>query len=154
VPEEPAVRQLRVVVTVYDFEAALRFYRDELGLREEAAFSTEGAHVSILAAGRATLEVADAAHANFVDEVEVGRRVASQIRLAFEVDDAADATRRLAAAGATVIAEPVLTPWQSLNSRLQGPGPLQLTLFTELGAEDASGGDPGASSRRNSSDTA
>jgi lactoylglutathione lyase len=70
-------------------------------------------------------------HAAFIDEVEVGRRVAGHIRLAFEVDDTAAATARLAAAGASVVAPPVRTPWQSLNSRLEGPAGLQLTLFAE-----------------------
>jgi predicted enzyme related to lactoylglutathione lyase len=90
--------------------------------------------VTILEAGRATLELLDPTHSAFVDEVEVGRRVAGHIRLAFEVDDSAAATRRLEAAGATVIAEPTRTPWSSLNARLEGPAGLQLTLFTELGA--------------------
>jgi lactoylglutathione lyase len=122
-----------VVVTVADYDEALRFYRDVLGLREEAAFSSEGGHVAILEAGRATLELADGAHAAFVDKVEVGRRVAGQIRIAFEVDDAHAATDAVTAAGAKIIAPPTTTPWRSLNSRLEAPGDLQLTLFEELG---------------------
>ena len=59
------VSQLRLVVTVPDFDAALAFYRDELGLPEEASFSGDGTRVSILGAGRATLELADAGHAAF-----------------------------------------------------------------------------------------
>jgi lactoylglutathione lyase len=129
----PAVRQLRLVVTADDYDEAVRFYRDVLGMPEEAAFSGEGGHVVILDAGRATLEIADFPHADFVDEVEVGRRVAGHIRVALEVPDAAGATAWLAAAGAAVIAEPTVTPWNSLNSRLEGPAGLQLTLFEELG---------------------
>jgi lactoylglutathione lyase len=125
-------RQLRVVVTVDDHAAALAFYRDVLGLTEVGAFTSPGGHVSILDAGRATLELADPAHAAYVDDIEVGRRVAGKIRLAFEVDDTAAATRTLEAGGAVVIAEPVVTPWNSLNARLDAPGGLQLTLFTEL----------------------
>ena len=126
------VKQLRVVVTAQDYDVALRFYRDALGLTELAAFSYGGGHVTILDAGRATLEIADPVHAAYVDEVEVGRRVAGHIRIAFEVDDTATATRRLAETGATIIAPPVETPWRSLNSRLDGPAGLQLTLFQEL----------------------
>ena len=124
---------MRVVVTVPDYDDALRFYRDVLGLREEAAFSEEGGRVAILDAGRATLELADPAHAAFVDKVEVGRRVAGQIRIAFEVGDARGATDAVVAAGARIIAAPTPTPWRSLNSRLHAPGDLQLTLFEELG---------------------
>jgi catechol 2,3-dioxygenase-like lactoylglutathione lyase family enzyme len=126
------VHELRVAVTAEDYEEALRFYRDVLGLREVAAFSGRG-RVTILEAGRATLELLEPEHAEFVDEVEVGRRVAGQVRIAFEVDDAAGTTQRLEEAGATVLAEPRETPWRSLNSRLQAPAGLQLTLFQELG---------------------
>jgi lactoylglutathione lyase len=126
------VTELRLVVTASDYDEALRFYRDVLGLREEAAFSSPGGRVTILAAGRATLEIADPPHAEYIDEVEVGRRVAGHIRVAFKVADSAAAARRLAAAGADTIAEPVRTPWNSLNARLEAPADLQLTLFTDI----------------------
>jgi catechol 2,3-dioxygenase-like lactoylglutathione lyase family enzyme len=126
------VRELRLVVTTPDYDQALRFYRDVLGLPERAAYASPGGRVTILEAGRATLELADPPHAAYIDDVEVGRRVAGHIRVAFEVGDAAEATSRLAEAGATVIADPVPTPWQSLNARLEGPADLQLTLFSDL----------------------
>ena len=56
-----------------------------------------------------------------------------KIRVAFEVADTAGMTTRLVHAGATLIAEPVETPWRSLNSRLDAPAGLQITLFEELG---------------------
>jgi lactoylglutathione lyase len=129
------VRQMRLVVTADDYDEAVRFYRDVLGLPELGSFAAEGGRVTILDAGRATLELTDPPHAAYIDRVEVGERVAGHIRLAFEVDDAAEATHRLADAGARVIAEPVRTPWSSLNSRLEAPAGLQLTLFTELEPE-------------------
>ena len=128
--------ELRLVVTAADYEEALRFYRDVLGLAEQAAFSSPGGRVTILQAGRATLELADPPHA-YIDEVEVGRRVAGHIRVAFGVGDSVAATARLASAGAEVIAEPFETPWRSLNSRLQAPADLQLTLFSDLPGEPA-----------------
>ncbi|CAM5712833.1 VOC family protein [Streptomyces purpurascens] len=131
-PEEPAVRELRLVVTAEDYDAALHFYRDVLGLAERGAFVSEDGRVTILDAGRATLELTDPNHAAFIDEVEVGRRVAGHVRVAFQVDDSVAVTAKLAAAGAEVVAEPTRTPWNSLNSRLEAPGDLQLTLFTEL----------------------
>ncbi|GHH04848.1 VOC family protein [Streptomyces lanatus] len=127
------VHELRLVVTADDYDEALRFYRDVLGLPERAAFSSPDGRVTILEAGRATLELTDPGHAEFIDEVEVGRRVAGHIRVAFQVDDSTATTARLAAAGAEVLAEPTRTPWNSLNARLEAPGALQLTLFTELG---------------------
>jgi lactoylglutathione lyase len=123
--------ELRVCVTAEDYEDAVRFYRDVLGLPEVAAFSGRG-RVTILDAGRATLELLEPEHAAFVDEVEVGRRVAGHVRLAFQVEDSRTTTARLTEAGATVLAEPTETPWRSLNARLEGPASLQLTLFEEL----------------------
>jgi predicted enzyme related to lactoylglutathione lyase len=124
------VTELRLVVTASDYDEALHFYRDVLGLPERAAFATDDGRVTILEAGRATLELADPNQAAFIDEVEVGRRVAGHIRVAFEVEDSTAMTATLADAGATLIAEPTRTPWGSLNARLEGPAGLQLTLFT------------------------
>jgi len=127
------VKELRLVVTADDYEAALHFYRDILGLTEQAAFTAEGGHVTILEAGRATLELTDRRHAEYIDKIEVGKRVAGHIRVAFEVDDGAATTAELQRAGARVLAPPTVTPWNSLNARLEAPAALQLTIFQELG---------------------
>jgi lactoylglutathione lyase len=131
-PEDRGVTELRLVVTAPDYDEARRFYRDVLGLTERAAYSSPGGRVTILEAGRATLELADPPHAALIDEVEVGHRAAGHIRVAFQVSDAAAATAALAGAGAAVLAEPTQTPWRSLNARLEDPAGLQVTLFTEL----------------------
>ena len=127
-----SAKELRLVVTVDDYDAAVAFYRDALGLPERESYTTGDAEVMILEAGRATLEIANRAQAEYIDEVEVGRRVAGKFRVALEVDDSAGTTARLAGAGAEVVAEPTRTPWNSLNARLETPGGIQLTLFTEL----------------------
>ena len=131
----PPVHELRLVVTVDDYDEAVAFYRDALGLEQLAVWSSPDGRVMLLGAGRATLELTDPGHAAFIDQVEVGRRVAGHIRVAFRVPDAEPATRRLAGAGATVIAEPTRTPWNSLNARLDAPAGLQLTLFENEGDE-------------------
>lgn len=129
------VSELRLVVTTEDYDAAVAFYRDTLGLSESAEYLSEDqGRVIILDAGRATLEIADPGHAVYVDDVEVGRRVAGHVRVAFGVPDAAAATDALTGAGAVLIAPPTRTPWNSLNSRLNGPAGLQLTLFQDLGS--------------------
>ncbi|MEU6789684.1 VOC family protein [Nonomuraea angiospora] len=131
--DDRPVRQLRLVVEAEDYEAALAFYRDVLGLPEQAAFSGgDGARVAILDAGRATLEIANPAQKKMIDEVEVGRQVAPKLRVAFEVDDARGTTERLVAAGATEVAPPTVTPWESLNARLDAPAGLHITVFEEL----------------------
>jgi catechol 2,3-dioxygenase-like lactoylglutathione lyase family enzyme len=68
------VRELRLVVTAPDYDEALTFYRDVLGLPQLAEFESPGGHVVLLDAGRATLELMDDANAAYVDDVEVGRR--------------------------------------------------------------------------------
>lgn len=127
------VKQLRLVVEAEDYDEAVRFYRDVLGLEEEEAYEGEGdARVMILGAGRATLELANPAQKRMIDDVEVGRSVAPHMRVAFEVADGAGMTDRLVDAGAELIASPRETPWRSLNSRLGAPAGLQITLFEEL----------------------
>ena len=123
------VRQLRVVVEAADYDAAVAFFRDTLGLPEEEAYADGDARVMILGAGRATLEIANPAQKRMIDDVEVGRQVAPAIRLAFEVDDAAAATDAAVAGGAGLVAAPTRTPWRSLNSRLAAPAGLHITLF-------------------------
>jgi len=81
----------------------------------------------------AALELADPAYAEYIDQVEVGSRVAGQVRVAFEVDDCAAVTASLASAGAEVIAPATRTPWNSLNARLAASAGLQLTIFAEIG---------------------
>ncbi|MBG6237510.1 catechol 2,3-dioxygenase-like lactoylglutathione lyase family enzyme [Mycetocola sp. CAN_C7] len=126
------VLQMRLVVEADDYDAAVAFYRDALGLDEEAAFEgDDDARVMILDAGRATLEIINPAQKRMIDDVEVGRPVAPKFRLAFEVADASSATETLTEAGATLVAAPTETPWRSLNARLEAPD-LQITVFQEL----------------------
>ncbi|HEX6233414.1 MAG TPA: VOC family protein [Jiangellaceae bacterium] len=130
------VRQLRLVVEAEDYEEALTFFRDVLGMPEELAISGgEGARVTILDAGRATLELANPAQKRMIDEIEVGRQVAPKMRVAFEVDDTRGVTDELVAAGADPVAPPTETPWRSLNARLDAPGGLHITIFQELESE-------------------
>lgn len=137
------VIQLRLVVETDDYDEALTFFRDVLGLPESEAYEGEGgARVAILSVPSATLELANPAQVRMIDDVEVGRPVARRstlsVRVAFEVPDAAATTARLAAGGAEILAPPTRTPWNSLNARLEAPGGLQITAFQELGTEAGS----------------
>ncbi|WP_458108184.1 VOC family protein [Arthrobacter sp. R3-55] len=145
-PKTP-VRQLRLVVEAEDYDAALTFFRDALGLPEQAAFEGDGdARVTILEAGRATLEIANAAQVRMIDRIEADGKPSAKIRIAFEVDDSAAATKDLVEAGGTLIAEPRETPWKSLNSRLEAPEGLQITLFQELESLEERSSKPGFTS--------
>lgn len=129
----PPIRQLRLVIAAEDYEAALAFYRDTLGMPEQESYSgSDGAEVTILDAGRATLEISNPAQVAMIDRVEADGQPSLKLRVAFEVGDARRATLAAVDAGARLVADPRETPWRSLNSRLQGPEGLQLTLFEEL----------------------
>ena len=125
------VLEMRVALTVEDFNAVVAFYRDGLGL-DPGEIWTEHGQGQIFSAGRATLEIFDPAHAASVDQLEVGDRVSGQIRFAFEVPDVQAAVERALRYGATLVHEPVLTPWQHLNARLRSPEGLQITLFQPI----------------------
>ena len=126
--------ELRLVLTVDDFEEAVAFYRDALGLPEHAAWQSEGdeARIAILDAGRATLELVNEAQAAAIDRIEVGERVAGPVRVAFRVASSEAVAQRLVDAGAEPLADPVTTPWNDRNVRLRTPDGMQLTLFTVL----------------------
>ena len=126
----PGVTQLRVTLTVADFDQALTLYRDALGLEQVADWSSEQGRVVLLEAGRATLELFDEAQAAMVDAIEARRRVSGNVRLALEVADSAETAARLVAVGAEEVAPPVTTPWGDRNARVQAPDGMQLTLFT------------------------
>jgi uncharacterized glyoxalase superfamily protein PhnB len=126
------VTELRIALTAQNFDQALAFYRDALGLEQIADWSSETGRVIVLDAGRATLELLDDAQAETVDAIEAGRRVSGTVRLALQVADSEDLAVRLVAAGAEQVAPPVLTPWGDRNARLQAPDGMQLTLFTAL----------------------
>jgi len=123
------VLQLRVALTTGEFERMTRFYTDGLGLQPAAYFENDGGHAVLVELGRASLEIFDEAQARAIDQLEAGGRVSGQIRLALQVPDLKAAMDRLLARGATLVHEPVLTPWGDFNVRLQAPDGMQITLF-------------------------
>ena len=122
--------ELRVALTVEDFDEALRFYRDALGLEQTADWSSADGRVVLLEAGRATLELMDERQAALIDNVEAGKRVSGAVRLAVEVADSEETAQRLVAAGAKQMAPQVTTPWGDRNARVRTPDGMQLTLFS------------------------
>ena len=124
------IHELRLVLTVDDFDRATAFFRDALGLTQVAAWENDGGHAVLLDAGRATLEIFDQSQARAIDEIEVGRRVAGQVRVAFQTSNSEASANDLVRAGAEILSGPVTTPWGDRNVRLLGPDGIQLTLFT------------------------
>jgi lactoylglutathione lyase len=127
------VEELRLVLTVSEFEAAVALYRDALGLPELADWSEGDARIVVLDAGRATLELVNEEQAESIDRIEVGRRVSGPVRIAFKVADSEATARQLAQAGGEMVADAVTTPWNDRNVRMRDLEGMQLTLFTALG---------------------
>jgi catechol 2,3-dioxygenase-like lactoylglutathione lyase family enzyme len=132
-PQKSPVRELRLALTVENFDELVRFYRDVLGLPEIQSWDEPTGRGMILDAGRATLELLSPDQTDLVDRVEVGETgVSGPVRLALEVEDSVETAQRLTDAGAEHVGGPVVTPWQHRNVRLRAPGGMQITLFTVL----------------------
>jgi lactoylglutathione lyase len=127
------VEELRLVLTIADFEAAVALYSDALGLEQLEDWSEDDAKIVVLDAGRATLELVNEEQAEVIDRIEVGSRVSGPVRIAFKVMDSEASAKRLARGGAQTVADAVTTPWNDRNVRMRDPEGMQLTLFTTLG---------------------
>jgi lactoylglutathione lyase len=125
-------RTLQVVLTVTDYEQALAFYRDGLGLEVLESWQVEGGRGVILEAGRATLELLSVEETERVDGIEVGEPASGHVRFALEVDDSVQTADALVAAGGERVGGPVVTPWNHRNVRVRAPDGMQLTLFSVL----------------------
>jgi catechol 2,3-dioxygenase-like lactoylglutathione lyase family enzyme len=67
-----AAVNLRVVLTVAEFDEAVGFYRDALGLEQPADWSGDDGRGILLDAGQATLELFDERQAESVERIEGG----------------------------------------------------------------------------------
>lgn len=129
-----AFDELRICLRVPDLDAAVRTYRDGLGLPVVDEWTHPGGQRGVLfAVAPAAIELFDDAQWDFVDDAETGTRHGRDHALRVEVGDEAELralASRLAAAGAAVGDEVVDTPWEQRCLRVGLPGDEQLTLFT------------------------
>ncbi|ONI60803.1 glyoxalase [Leifsonia sp. ALI-44-B] len=127
-------RQLRLIIETDDFDEAVRYYRDVLGMPEQPAFATQGDdRVSILQVGAATIELATPTHVRAIDAIEKAPTSdGATLRIALEVADTALAVAASEESGAEVLARPTDTPFQTINARVQGPAGWQVTFFQEI----------------------
>ncbi len=123
------VREVRVALTVDDFEGAASLYGGALGLPVVKKWHGPEGRGAIFDAGAATVEILDRAAAERVDRVEAGGAASGPVRLAFEVTDLEASAAAVQGSGAQALNGAVQTPWGDLNRRLRTPEGLQLTLF-------------------------
>ena len=123
------VLELRIALTTSDYERLVRFYCKGLGIEPAAIWNNNGGKALILDMGKATLELFDERQAEVIDQLEAGQRLSGQVRFALQVPDLKAAMERLLQHGATLVHEPVLTPWGDYNVRMQDPDGMQVTLF-------------------------
>lgn len=123
------ILELRVALTVSDYERSIKFYCDGLGIEPAAIWNNGQGRALVLNMGNAALEIFDEVQAATIDQIEAEQRVSGQIRFALQVPDVKAAMERLLAHGATLIHPPIITPWGDNNVRLQDPEGMQITLF-------------------------
>jgi catechol 2,3-dioxygenase-like lactoylglutathione lyase family enzyme len=128
----PPILELRVALTAADYQRVVNFYEKGLGLDPAALWTNEHGNAVIYNMGRGTLEIFDESHAASVDDIEAGQRTSGQIRFALQVPDLDAAIQSALANGATLVHQPITTPWGHRNVRLQSPDGLQITLFQAL----------------------
>ncbi|MGQ0603810.1 MAG: SDR family NAD(P)-dependent oxidoreductase [Anaerolineales bacterium] len=133
--ETNAVQEIRVVLTVDDYDRAVALYRDGLRLPMTEQWDSPEGHGMVLAAGAATIELLDRREANRAEQIEAHgaaqRAEADPVRLALKVNDVEAASAGVAEHGARIVAPAILTPWGHLNQRVQA-GEMQITFFHPL----------------------
>ena len=116
--------EFRVIFAAADYEAAVGFFADVMGLEVERSFG-EIFKGTILLAASGRIEVIEAGSG--WDEPGV-----SGVTVSWQIDDAEAEHARLAAAGAVVVRPPELQPWGHKSLELAGPEGLRIILFEVL----------------------
>jgi len=124
------ISEVRIVLTVEHFDQAVQFYRDRLGMPVVEQWQrAEGSGVILALGPHITLELFDVSQADFVDQVEVGRRVSGPVRLALSVPDAEAMAGIFQHAGAQLLSHAKPMPWGDRNARVETPDGMQVTLY-------------------------
>ena len=107
------------VITVPDLPAALAFYTGGLGFTEHYRFPEEGEPVFV------TLRLG-------TSELGIGAGATAGYELCVYADDCDEATARLRAAGAEIVAEPADQPWGERLARAVDPAGHHLMILSKL----------------------
>ena len=123
------VKELRIILTVDNLDEVIKFYQEALNLEVSKEWHEPTGNGIILTAGLASLELIDKKHADTIDEIEVGKRVAGPVRIALNIgNNIEDVGKALETSGAIKIADVKQAPWSKVQ-RMKDPGGMQFTLF-------------------------
>ena len=124
--------ELRICLRVKDLDAAVRAYRDGLGLDivDDWTHPT-GERGVLFEATYAAIELFDDAQWDLVDDAELGHRLELDHGLRIEVRNRTDLDRavsKLVDSGAQATGEVVSTPWDQVCQRVELPGGEQVSV--------------------------
>ena len=127
--EKIKVKELRIILTVDNLDEVIKFYKEEMGLTISKEWNELTGNGIILDSGRATLELIDKQHAQFIDSIEVGKNIAGPVRLASNIgNDIKKIGEKLEISGAVKLSEVKEAPWSKVQ-RMKDPSGMQITLF-------------------------
>lgn len=136
----PRISELRLVIEAQDWDAAVEFYRDALGLPLREGYANDDAAQIILEAGSASIELVhpelSSADSDGDQSTDIASPSSPRIRLVVRSDDARETATALQRAGAEVVDDPHLTPIGTVKARVVGPDHMPITVFQPLSETD------------------
>lgn len=124
------MKELRVILTVENLDEVIDFYKNKVGLKESLSWNKETGRGIILEAGKASLELIDRNHKDFIDKMEIGRTgISGDVRIALNFGKSlSEKSNFLVQHGAKKIGDFLKAPWSNVM-RVEDPNGMQVTLF-------------------------
>jgi len=129
------ISEMRLVIECADWEQAIAFYRDALGLRQIEGYQGDSEAQMILDVGRATIELVhpELPKVESGASAELSSPPVPRVRLALRTSRAQAVIERLEKVGAQRVEGPKLNSSETLNVRLTAPDNMPITVFRPLG---------------------
>ncbi|MFD1715226.1 VOC family protein [Amnibacterium flavum] len=134
--EQTLISELRLVIECEDWDSALAFYRDALGLRQIQGYQGDTDAQMILDVGRATIELVHPELPSTSSPTDLTAPPVPKTRLAFRTSRAQSVVKRLEGQGASRVEGPRLTTSDTLSVRLIAPDNMPITVFRPLGSTE------------------
>lgn len=136
----PRISELRLVIEAQDWDAAIEFYRDALGLPLREGYANDDTAQIVLEAGSASIELVHPelppAGSDREAPTDIATPSAPRVRLVVRSDDARETATALQRAGAEVVDDPQLTSIGTVRARVVGPDRMPITVFQPLSETD------------------